>query len=184
MLDGLAEVPEDDRHRADHVVGVDELVAVLQRLRDRDPPLVRRVRVAVLPERPVRVPDGVEAKRDLAQETELLRDAERFLRGREGDLPVTVRRARELAGRERTRRQQPDTLGRWLVADELEAARDQPFEIGMLRVPPGDELRHVRVHGRDLEDVAVRPRLEEDPRALVRRERGVALAVIAPDAAD
>ena len=62
MLDRLVEVAERDGHRADHVVRVDELVAVLERLRDRDAPLVRGVRVAELPEGAVRVADGVEAE--------------------------------------------------------------------------------------------------------------------------
>ena len=35
VLDRLGEVPEDERRDRDHVVRVDELVAVLQRLRDR-----------------------------------------------------------------------------------------------------------------------------------------------------
>src|SRR5207244_494984 len=94
------------------------------------------------------------------------------------------RRMSELAWRERAGGEKPDPLRRRLVAGELEAARDEPLEIGVFRVPAGDELGHVRVHARDLEHVAVGPRLEEDPRALVGRERGVALSVIAPDTAD
>ena len=89
---------------------VDELVAVLERLRDRDASLVRGVRVAELPEGAVGVADGVEAERDLAQEPQLLGDAERLLRGAQGVLPVGVRRPRELSRRERPRREQPDLL--------------------------------------------------------------------------
>ena len=54
----------------------------------------------------------------------------------------------------------------------------------MLRLPPCRELGHVRVYRRDLEVVGLRPRLEQDARALVGRERRIALAVVAADACD
>jgi hypothetical protein len=184
VLERFIEVPEDHRHRADHVVRVDELVAVLQRLRDRDPALIRRVCVAELPEGAVRVADRVEAERDLAQKAELLRDAEGLFRRAEGAFPVGVAGARELARREGARRQQPDPFRGRLVADQREAARDEAIEVGVLRVPSGDQLGHVRVHRPDLLVVEVRPALEHEPRPFVGREGRIALAVVPAHAAD
>src|ERR671937_186891 len=83
MLDRFGEVPEHERGERDHFVRVDQLVTVLERLRDRDPPLVLRVRLAEVSELAVGVADRVEAQRDLPQEPELLRDRQRLLRGRE-----------------------------------------------------------------------------------------------------
>src|SRR6185503_17386114 len=66
VLDRLAEVAEDERGDRDHVVRVDELVAVLKRLRDRQAALVVCIRLAEVSELTVGVADRIETERDLA----------------------------------------------------------------------------------------------------------------------
>ena len=164
-------------------MGVDELVAVLERLGDRDPALIVCVGLAEVAELAMRETDRVEAERDLAQEAEVLGDRQGVLRRREGRLPLRVRRLRGEARPERPRGEQEHAEPGALVADDRQATLDDRVEVGMLRVPAGAELGDVREHGRDI----LAPRialLKDGEGALVGEEGRVVLAAVAADAGD
>jgi len=149
VLNRVGHVTEHGRGHSDHGVRVDELVAVLQRSCDRDATLVLPVGLAVVAELAVRVSDGVQAQRHLAQPAELFGDRERLLRRAQRVLQVAVGGARQPSRGEGFRGEQQHTLTRMLVAHQHQAVLDQAGEVRVPRVPARDELGHVRVDARD-----------------------------------